>query len=67
MRRGTSVPLKLQQRFNINFSQRMGVLMSVTVRAIQFVYGDAALSAVQIRHWFKRFQGGRDCVVDLPR
>ncbi len=45
----------------------MGVLMSVTVRAIQFVYGDAALSAVQIRHWFKRFQGGRDCVVDLPR
>ncbi len=41
--------------------------MAVTVRAIQFVYGDAALSAVQIRHWFKQFQGGRDTVIDLPR
>ncbi len=45
----------------------MGVSMAVTVRAIQFVYVDSALSTVQIRHWFKEFQRGRDNVVDLPR
>ncbi len=41
--------------------------MAVTVRSIQFVYGDSALSAVQIRHWFKEFQNGRDTVVDKAR
>ncbi len=67
MKHPTSVPLKLQQRCNIYFSQQMGVSMSVTVRSIQYVYGDAALSAIQIRHWFKEFQNGRETVVDKPR
>ncbi len=60
------MPVKLQQRFNIFFSQRMGVTMSVTVKAIQYVYGDSALSKVQIRHWWRLFAAGRNVVVDLP-
>lgn len=67
MKRPTCLPLKLQQRCNIYFSQRMGVSMVVTVRSIQYVYSDKALTAVQIRHWFKEFQNGRETVVDKPR
>ncbi len=67
MKRPTVLPLKLQQRCNIYFSQRMGVSMAVTVRSIQYVYGDNSLTPVQIRHWFKEFQNGRDTIVDKPR
>ncbi len=45
----------------------MGVTMSVTVKAVQYVYGARSLSAVQIRHWFKLFAAGRTELVDLPR
>ncbi len=45
----------------------MGVSMRVTVKAVQYVYGTAALSGAQIRNWFRQFQNGRQTVVDLPR
>ncbi len=45
----------------------MGVSMAATVCSTQYVYGDNALSAVQIRHWFKEFQNGRDTIVDRHR
>ncbi len=67
MKRVTQVPIKLQQRFNIFFAQRMGVLMAVTVKAIQYMYGNNALSPGQIRLWFRLFAAGRNRVVDLPR
>ncbi len=67
MKRGAQVPIKLQQRFNIFFAQRMGVSMAVTVKAVQYVYGDSSLSPGQIRLWFRKFQGGWNTVVDLPR
>ncbi len=67
MKRGTQVPVKLQQWFNIFFAQQMGISMSMTVKAIQYVYGNNALGATQIRHWFRQFKSGRNCIVDLPR
>ncbi len=41
--------------------------MSVTVKAIQYVYGKISLSPAQVRHWFRQFRSGRNRVVDLPR
>ncbi len=67
MKHGTPIPVKLQQRFNVFFAQRMGVSMAVTVKAIQYVYGWNSLSPTQIWHWFWQFQSGRNRVLDLPR
>ncbi len=67
MKRPTEIPLRLQQRINIHFAQKMGVPMNVMVKAIQYVFGEHALTSVQIRHWYKLFQNGRTQIVDLPR
>ena len=58
---------QIGQRYCIKFCQKLGDTQIETIRKIQEVFGDVALSPTQIKEWFKRFKNGRESVESEPR
>ena len=58
---------RIEQRYCINFCQKLGDTHVETIRKIRKVFGNEALSPSQIKQWFKRFKDGRASVECDPR
>ena len=58
---------QIGQRYCIRLCQKLGDTQIETLRKIQQVFGDVALSPTQIEEWFKRFKNGRESVESEPR
>ncbi|XP_045695899.1 protein GVQW3-like [Phyllostomus hastatus] len=58
---------RVEQRVCIKFCVKLEHSSAETVRIIQKVFGDDAMSAAQIKVWHKRFKDGRESVESDPR
>ena len=58
---------QIGQRYCIKFCQKLGDTQIETIRKIQQMFGDVALSPTQTKEWFKRFKNGRESVESEPR
>lgn len=59
--------LQIQQRINILICVKLGHTLKKTREKMTQAYGAACLSYSRIQFWFRAFEGGRICMVDLPR
>ncbi|KAJ4435187.1 hypothetical protein ANN_23763 [Periplaneta americana] len=50
---------RIEQRYCIKFCQKLDDSQSQTIRKIQQVFGEDAMSVTQIKEWFNRFKDGR--------
>jgi len=58
---------KMEQRCCVKFCQKLDDTQTETIKKIQQVFGDVALSPTQIKEWYKRFKNGRESVESEPR
>src|SRR5215469_5328299 len=58
---------RLDQRYCINFCQKLGDTQVETIRKIQQVFGDDAMSITRIKEWYNRFKDGSTSVDSEPR
>ena len=58
---------QIGQRYCIKFCQKLGDTQIETIRKIQQVFGNVALSPTQTKEWFKCFRNGRESVESEPR
>ena len=58
---------RVEQRVCIKFCVKLEHSSAETIRIIQKVFGDDAMSAAQIKVWHKRFKDGRESVESDPR
>ena len=57
---------QIEQRYCIKFCQKLGDTQIETIRKIQKVFGDVALSSTQIKEWFELFKNGQESVENPP-
>ncbi|KAJ4449971.1 hypothetical protein ANN_01378 [Periplaneta americana] len=50
---------RIEQRYCIKFCQKLDDSQSQTIRKIQQVFGEDAMSVTQIKEWFNQFKDGR--------
>ena len=50
---------RIEQRYCIKFCQKLGGTQVETIRKIQQVFGDDAMSITRIKEWYNRFKDGR--------
>ncbi len=67
MKRPEEILLQIQQRINILFCVKLGLNLKEMRQNMTLAYGGTCLSYSRIQFWFRAFEGGRICVVDLPR
>ena len=58
---------RIEQRYCINFCQKLGDTKVETIRKIQQAFGNEVLSPTQIKQWFKSSKDGRASVESDPR
>ena len=57
---------QIGQRYCIKFCRKLGDTQIETIRKIQQVFGNVALSPTQTKEWFKRFKNSRESVEWTP-
>ena len=57
----------VEQQIYITFCVKLEHSSAETIQMIQKVFGDDAMSAVQIKSWHKCFKDGQECVGSDPR
>ena len=67
MKHPTEISLQIQQRINVLFCVKLGLSLKETREKMNVAYGTNSLSYSRIQFWYRTFEGGRICVVDLPR
>ncbi|XP_077516560.1 protein GVQW3-like [Amblyomma americanum] len=58
---------RLEQRYCIEFCQKLGDSQVETIRNIQMASGDDAMGSTQIKQWYNRFKDSRTSVESEPR
>ncbi len=67
MKRPVQIDIKLQQRINIHFLQKLGMTLPLTQRFLQQVYGAQCLGERSMRNWYHAFRDSLTQVTDLLR
>lgn len=56
-----------EQRYNLKFLVKLGKTPTESLKLLQEVYGDDAMSRPRVFEWHKRFASGRETVEDDPK